>query len=150
MKKFALFMFVAAVLSLCAVGCKTTVGTTIAEKTGIGDGKVSIVEAIAIKIGVTSALKVVPVTAQAGIHIVTAGLLEKLDNDAITLETLETKLPEVITEAGITDAEVLSAIDELSATMKQAIIAQLGETEDTVYLVGIKAVLEELYAQTGV
>ncbi len=143
MKK--LMMLVVCVLLVAGfAGCKFS------EKTGLFDGNVSIVESIMIKAGVKVALGKIPVTAQAGLHIVAAGLLDKLDNDAVTLSTIETELPQVVADAGITDRVVLAAIDEIAAGMKAEIVSRIEEGDNKVYLVGVKAILEEIYAQTEV
>jgi hypothetical protein len=153
MKKIITTLLIIACMSLTLAslqGCKTATGDKVAAATGIGDGKVSLAENLFIKVGVSKILSPKSAAVITGLHIISAGMLEKLGDDPTSLEALEEQLQEVIEENGITGEEILSAVDDLTADLKSGLSDQLGESDDSTYLVGLKAVLEEIYSQTGV
>jgi hypothetical protein len=148
MKKLSILLILALVLSFSVVGCKTTTGDKIAATTGIGDGTVSFAESRVLKIAESKILPPRSAEVLTGLHIISAGLLEKMGDDPTSLTILEDQLQEVIAEYGITSEDVLKAVDELTGELKLGLYAQIGEADDSTYLVGIKAVIVEVCAQT--
>ena len=145
MKKTMMLMMIALIFSLTA--CKFT------EVTGIGDGKVTLVESVMINEAVKAGLAVVPLPAQKAIHLVAGGMLEKLStNDAITVAALDKAVPESVEESGITDQALIDEVNAFAGRVKNAIKERLHIDNDEAaqrYIVGIRAVLQAIYNHTA-
>lgn len=150
MKKLFVVLFI---VFIALTGCKTKTGSAIAELTGVGDGKVSLVESIAINKAVTAGLAVVSDAAKPAIHVIAGGMLDKLDsNDAITVKALDAAIPQSVKDSGVTDELVLAEVNGFATRIKEALVDRLGITADAdaqLYWVGIRAVLQAIYNQTG-
>ena len=151
MKKGVLLALLAMVLIAFIPACKTTTGDKIAAATGIGDGKVSIIESMMINTAVTAALVPLSTGTKTALHVVSGAMLEKLStDDAIMLTTLDERVPEIMAANGITDTMVLDEVTDFAGRVKAAITEAVeGQNGgDKAYLVGVKAVLTAIHNKT--
>jgi hypothetical protein len=143
-------------------GCSaiSDIATDITDTTGIGDGVITDVEAAKIKTAVALALLAYDDATELAIHAGVGEIIAKLDiAESVSLTDIDSLVTEQLTSLDGVDATSAALVIGFAALAKAKIVSGLGldeliaSAEDYAeqvgnYVIGIRAFLDEIYAQT--